>query len=702
MGDEISTEKSKVYFGNLSSLALETEYRSIKETPAKSFYTRCLRNAGVYERAVGYFSSTVFLVVGRPVIEFVRKGGKIHLICSPSLSKEDVESIANGYATREKVIATSLIRQFDDLLARKSTKTAARTLSTLVASGALEIKIATRKDSRGIYHEKLGLFSDTLGNSVSFRGSTNETWSGWHDDGNFETIEVFCSWRGGLEEQRVTKHREHFRTMWAGTDPDLDVMSFPKTVLDYVSKYSFGELSELFEVQSGEPNDPAGRQPLDHQNAAIEGWRKQGCRGIFKHATGTGKTFTALVAIRDHVSLGKPALVLVPSQLLHKQWYEEIVLEIPEATVLLAGAGHTRWKQPLRLNSMTDPDIALGARIVLATMQTASTDQFRAAITDGTDLLLVADEVHQIGSPQNSKFMRILATKRLGLSATPERFGDPEGTKKIFDYFGPIVPPTISLSDAVKMGRLVPYQYYPHTTHLSATEAENWREYTKRIRNEIVRLQKDDNGRAILSDRAKMLLIQRSRIAKKATAKIALVSDVLTSQYEEGQSWLVYCEDSEQLSEVLAALRERGLNPIEYHSNMTGDRAATLDWFKTFGGVLVSIKCLDEGVDIPAVSHALILASSQNPRQFIQRRGRVLRKADDKYLAVIHDAIVVPVDIESEPEQLSLLSSELARSIEFASNAMNRGASAKLREIAIEMQIEISDLLAEEGIEDDG
>jgi superfamily II DNA or RNA helicase len=140
---------------------------------------------------------------------------------------------------------------------------------------------------------------------------------------------------------------------------------------------------------------------------------------------------------------------------------------------------------------------------------------------------------------------------------------------------------------------------------------------------------------------------------------------------------------------VLNALREQGFSPMEYHTGMEGDRDATLSLFKVSGGVLVSIKCLDEGIDIPTVDHALILASSQNPRQFIQRRGRVLRKLPGKHLAVIHDAIVVPVNVDEEPEQVSLLKSEFLRAIKFADSAINRSASASLRQMAIDMGFDL-------------
>jgi superfamily II DNA or RNA helicase len=687
------------FTGDLSALDLDTEYRSIKDDPVGQFYVRCLRNSGHYRRAVGYFRSTVFVVVGAAILEFARRGGKIQLVCSPDLDMDDVEQIAAGYARRQQGMAASLIEEIDMLLADVRTARAARTLATLVSTGTLEIKLAERADGRGIYHEKIGVFTDSLGNAVSFKGSTNETWSGWHSQGNFESIEVFCSWRGGLEEARVEKHRRHFNRLWSEADPDIEVTPFPDTALEYLKRFAAKRLDDLL-VEPGRDLQPR-RQPLAHQSSAIEAWEQRGRRGIFEHATGSGKTFTAIIAIRKHAAAGQPSLVLVPSQLLLEQWALELRDEVPEAVLMLAGGGHDRWRKSTRLRSMTDGDTALGPRIVLAMMPTAATEEFRENVFDGDHLLLVADEVHQMGSPQNSKVMSLDAAARLGLSATPERFGDPDGTTKLLTYFGGVVPPPITLMDAVNSGRLVPYEYYPHPVNLTATEADDWLKETRAIQQEMARLKEDEAGRRPLSERAKMLLIKRARIAKKAAAKIRLAVEVLTSKYEERQSWLVYCEDGGQLADVLIALREVGLSPVEYHSSMRGDREATMDWFRTYGGILVSIKCLDEGVDIPAVSHALILASSQNPRQFIQRRGRVLRKAPGKHLAVIHDAIVVPVNAEKEPEQISLLRSELVRSLEFASNAINRSAGAELRDIAAQMGLDTDDLIGSGGEEED-
>ena len=223
---------------------------------------------------------------------------------------------------------------------------------------------------------------------------------------------------------------------------------------------------------------------------------------------------------------------------------------------------------------------------------------------------------------------------------------------------------------------------------------------SKKISLEIVKQKADAQGNRPISDRVKMLLIQRSRVAKKAAEKISLIGSIISREYRPGERWLVYCEDSTQLGEVMDELRKFNLTPIEYHTGMAGDQYATLSYFKTFGGILVSIKCLDEGIDIPTITHAFILASSQNPRQFIQRRGRVLRKAAGKYLAVIHDAIVIPNSLEDEPEQLAILKSELLRAMEFSKSAINRDSGANLRAMALNLGLD-PDLTVEDGIEDE-
>jgi superfamily II DNA or RNA helicase len=271
------------------------------------------------------------------------------------------------------------------------------------------------------------------------------------------------------------------------------------------------------------------------------------------------------------------------------------------------------------------------------------------------------------------------------------------------DYFGGILEPRYTLADAVRDRVLVPYFYRPHPVDLTEHEATQWRALTAevaRLRAQIGR----ENAPLDLAERIERLLIRRARVVKHAAAKVPLAVQVLTNHYEDGQRWLVYCDDQSQLDDVSQALTSSGVPNVPYHSAMEGNRAETLRWLEHRGGVVVAIKCLDEGVDIPSVTHALILASSKNPREFIQRRGRVLRTDPTKALAYIHDAIVLPPAQtrdarapDSDPDPVTL--GELARAIDFAAGADNPASASDLAQIAIEIGADWRALI-QDGIED--
>ncbi len=685
---------------HLSSLKLKEEYRTGESNLVNDFYIPCMEQSYLYQRSVGYFSSTVFLLIGPEIINFAKSGGKIQLICSPSLSTGDIEALECGYGDSSQWASDEILHTIDTLFSDNSLIKNTEALATLIKLNVIEVKLAFRKNSVGIYHEKLGIFSGN-DEKVSFKGSVNETWSGWHERGNYESLDIFCSWIDGRDERQVSRHTLYFERLWNNKITELEVISFPdvaksrleERALNSIEDIDVDSLTDYFSIgnkyeKSKSSKSQNERKPLPHQLKALEGWEKQGCKGILEHATGSGKTFTALTALKSHLGDDGVAIVIVPDRLLHRQWADEIKQEISDVTILKAGDGHNRWKKGKSLKYFTMPGKGLGRRIVLVTMGTAYKSEFLKSISGGEHIMVVADEVHEIGSRENSKALTISSGKRLGLSATPIRYSDPLGTQKIFNYFGPIVQPPFTLVDAIESGRLVEYEYFPQAIRFTAEESEKWEDATKEISREFARSNRDDNGVPIPSPKLQNMLIQRARIAKKAEAKIPYTVKTVIENYNEGESWLIYCEDQFQLAKVIEALKSKGFSPCEYHTNMEGDSDASLEWFKKFGGIMVSIRCLDQGVDIPKISHAIILASSQNPRQFIQRRGRVLRTCPGKYKAVIHDAVMVPVCLESEPGQLSLLKSELQRSIQFSKTAMNKSGSNKLISIAIELGID--------------
>lgn len=314
--------------------------------------------------------------------------------------------------------------------------------------------------------------------------------------------------------------------------------------------------------------------------------------------------------------------------------------------------------------------------------------------------MLVADEVHRLGSTKHRAILdETLFGARLGLSATPERAGDPAGTAALLEFFRGILEPRYSLSDAVQDGVLCRYFYRPHAVELTSDEHAEWKTLTAELSRLFAR--RASAAGADLDDRIQRLLLKRARIVKRASAKVPLAVDVIRQNYERGQRWIIYCDDLDQLTEVSAALsRERYVN-LPFHSQMDGDRNQTLRWIERKGGIVVAIRCLDEGVDVPSVTHALILASSKNPREYIQRRGRVLRISPGKSLAYIHDTIVTPPssDEEGQGRPDPVTAGELARALQFASHANNPSAGTDLRQIAIAAKLDWRKL-SEIGVED--
>ena len=683
----------------LDMLDLDFEYRSGEDNLVADFYRPCLSASTHYDRAAGYFRSSVLQVIGGALTDFAARGGHFRLICSPDLTEQEVKAFRDGYKSRDDLISQSMDREVSLLLEDTSLAPQTSLFATMISFGQMDVRIAFRPEESGIYHEKLGIFTDHLSNMVSFKGSANETWSGWHNLGNHESFDVFRSWNDNNEARRVERHASYFEKLWRGEVRGLEILPFPEIALSRLkaaAKTSFQE----FDLKATHGN----RLLLPHQVSAVDSWEANGGRGILEHATGSGKTLTALTIVSRHVVNGMPALILVPSKLLLYQWINEIQREIPQAVLLSCGAGKTVWRKQGRLESFTSTNVSLGQRIVLATIQTARSEEFLQRLKQSDQLLVVADEVHRTGSNENRALFSINAGRRLGLSATPKRFGDQEGTSLLLSYFGGILQPPFTLVDAIRAGRLVPYEYYPHRIGLTQEEAQKWEEASKAIRQEFAKENSgssDSHGE--YSTYLRMMLIKRARIAKAASSKVNLAKDVLTRHFQRGQYWLVYCDSQGQLNEVMHCLRQEGLPVNEYHSAMTGDPEQTLLWYSKYGGILVSIRCLDEGVDIPLVSHALILASSQNPREYIQRRGRVLRVPPNpslKSIAVIHDALVMPSSLADEPSQTSLAKSEIARALEFGSGAINRGAVTTLLQIAVDIGLEVDELV-DVGLEGD-
>lgn len=705
----------------LRDLDFKRAYHKPEDDLAEDFYLPAVRASIAYDRAVGFFSSTIYLLAWPSLKAFVQAGGRMRLICSPVLSAGDHEALREGYSERAEIEAGRAIAEgFRQLMESDHLVKPAVVLASLVAAGIIDCQIAWVGEEAGgrpkrLFHDKVGILTDATGDRLAFKGSMNETWPGLARDGNLESVDVFASWRDEGEAHRVIDEANYFAKVWRNEWPGVTVRPLPETARDaIVSASDAGRWPELMDEicldlehaarWSPEAGRSGGRTPRPHQVEALDAWEQRGRRGIFKHATGSGKTFTALCAIGDSLAQGEIPLVLVPSELLLKQWDKELRETFGEAglQLMLCGGGHSRWRQDSQLRTWSRPGEGR-PRAILAMMQTASSETFRGLIVGGDHLFMVADEVHRLGAAQASQLLDLATGPRLGLSATPERAGDPDGTARIMDYFSGIVPPPFTLEDAIAAKALTPYAYAVHTVRLSDDERARWIAATDEFRRLYARsASSGEDGGGALSDRLKLLLIKRARILKGARAKIGLAGDVMREAYRPGQRWIVYCDNQNQLAEVKRSISQVGVADVyEYHSAMIGDPVRTLEVFRERGGVVVSIRCLDEGVDIPSVTHALILASSKNPREFIQRRGRVLRTFPGKSLAYLHDVVVVPEADDEDAMGGSILKGELARAIEFGSNAINPAAVADLRRIAAAADLDWTQL-TDNGFETDG
>lgn len=690
---------------SLVDVDLRLSYESAAARLVEDFYLPCLRCAIRYDRAVGYFRSSIYALVGVGLSDFVLAGGQMRLVCSPHLHPDDLAALEQGLDMRERLDA-AIARDIEEILRNPHNHSVVRLLATLIASGSLDVKLAYPRHRNGLFHDKLGLFHDADGNTVTFRGSANETLSAWDPAANHESFEAFRSWSGDVDEERVERHRRYFEDLWYGRLTNLIVTGLGETPRSVLAEHAYPEgpaeavrnVRQLVEDLMPGQLVPKLVTLQEHQIAVVNNWFDEGRRGIVDHVTGAGKTISALEICRRWMLECGPVLVFVPTVLLAKQWISEAshFLHDVDVAVLRAWGGADRWQDSLR--DFTSGWGDFGPRLTVATLATGSSDTFLQRVEGGNHLLVIADEVHRVGSVVYQKVLGIAAGGHLGLSATPERFGDPAGTAAIFQYFGEILEPPFTMADGISSGRLVPYDYHIHLVELNEHEWEQWQALSKRIGREIGRNRKVANASGAVGDRLRHLLIQRARLRKQAANKAAVAAEIIRKQFREDDRWLVYCDSQSQLSSVIARLGDVGMCTSEYHSAMVGAPEETLDHFQRQGGILAAIRCLDEGIDIPAIDHALILASSVNRREFIQRRGRVLRTSKDtvKVSATIHDVLVAaPGGIASEV----VLRSELDRAAEFSQNARNtavRMRLARLRAVAdVDMPEDIESVVAE-------
>lgn len=704
---------------SLKDHTIKSEYRSLIDNVVQEFYIPLLGEAILYRRAVGYFSSTSLVEISKGIATLAKNGGKIEIIASPYLSEEDLDAIKKGYEDRNTVIERALIAQLPEETLDFYSMERLNLLATLISQGILDIRIAYVEDSNGIgmYHEKMGLIEDAEGYKVAFSGSMNETYTAMSL--NYETIDVFRSWGDKFESNHVDLKEKAFLSIWEDKEKNVRVAEFPNLSKKIIEKYK--KKPANFEVDHNQFSTHIVREPgpiytvvknraripndiilHDYQTEAIAAWVGENYRGIFDMATGTGKTFTGLGAIAkisEDLNDDLAVIIVCPYQHLVEQWVEDIVRFNIEPIIGYSSSVQKDWKKRLA-RAVLDQKLRGDKKFFcfVCTNATFTNPYVQEQIGKiKSPILLVVDEAHNFGAESLSQLLDDRFDYRLALSATLERHRDEEGTAALYNFFGKkcIV---YSLERAIKEDKLTPYKYHPVLVYLNEEELSHYEEISFEISKHVI---KGRNGRVKLDSYGEILAIKRSRIVAGAINKLDRLLDVITP-YKDDHFLLVYCgatnimrpdsdktdKDTSDIKQIEAVTRLLGNTLGMKVSKFTAEenieeRNEIKKHFKDGDDLqaIVAIKCLDEGVNIPGIKTAFILASTTNPKEYIQRRGRVLRKSPGtgKTYAEIYDFVTLPRPLDEVSgltedqmrRDLSLVKNELARVQEFARLSMN-------------------------------
>ena len=645
----------------LRNLEIKKSYISCgDENIAKSFLVPALKHTKLYKRSVGFFSSSVFESVMDGVVALARNGGNIQLIASPRLNEEDIKAISLGYEKREEIINNAFSRDFvtevegfDELRLQL--------LIELIAQGTLDIRIAVT-DTVGIYHDKLGILEDHEGDVVVFYGSANSSANGYEK--NYEKVRTVKSWIAS-DKESIEDEKEEFQSLWDGTNPFVKVYPYKES-----AKANLLSVLERKKSTVCTSNN-APIQLRDYQKEAIDAWVNNNYRGFYVMATGTGKTWTAIFSAKKLIEKN-PAMIVIcaPYKHLVRQWADDVVKTFPDAKLIMVSSENPQWEQQINHEVIRKKYSPGNQIIIISTIASFKMDRFMAALRKSKDeKLLIVDEAHNFTDrpeelKRDFKYM-------LGLSATPYSGTSASKGLELMEFFGGQVF-SLPIEVALDRGFLVPYNYYPIYVYATEDEEGKFRYHTQKI------LSCFKNKKCINPDLLVKSLRNRLRVISMAEAKRTQIDEIINTVAEKDH-FVVYCGDGKlfdnntgeelrHIQSVKRVLTAHGFKSSQFTA--TENMAVRMELVDAFNkgqiSSMAAIRCLDEGINIPSIKSALILSSNDNYREFVQRRGRILRKYENKSFANIYDVIVLPAH-----DMQGWAKIELRRFHEYARLALN-------------------------------
>jgi len=661
----------------------------------KEFYIPALSNSNLYKRESGFFTSSSFSSAAEGLAEFIANNGKMQILTSPKFSSEDIEEInkINSDSEKTEYITNMLSSEITPEWIQNEHVEA---FGWMLKKNLLEIRVVLvidddgRISDAGIFHNKIGILSDGS-NKLVFSGSINETGSGWKN--NIEDFDVFCDWEDESQAKRVAVKEKYFDRYWElGKTQHSITVVLPEAVKNNWINEVPDNKNDLKILR----NRKSRLRP--YQEEAIENWAENNYRGIFNMATGTGKTVTAVSGIKKLMNECNRLAVSIPvpfQHLIDDPWRRTIERLMPESdfkySIIEASSSNPRWMDDA---AIARNNLTFGVKkciIFITTYNTLSSQKFIDMIKKiRGKKLIIADEVHNAGAEVYSGGLLEDYNYRLGLSATPARYLDDEGTNILQNYFEKEVF-TFDLGRAITeinpdTGEtyLTPYYYEPIFVSLNNDEIAKYREFTRKLAIYFVMESKGAELTPLQRKTKNNLLIKRAKIVKNAANKLVKLKEIVPDLKKKSlfKHCLIYCAEGKDpndpemktLNRVIEILNCNDIKCRRFTSEETSEERKEIlaDFDSGELDVLVAIKCLDEGVDVPSTKNAIIMASTGNPREYIQRRGRVLRRYRGKDYAMIYDFVVAPGEnpIDNEIEN-QIFENERQRVEEFSRFSLN-------------------------------
>lgn len=685
----------------LRDIEVKKNYDSADYNIETEFYEKVLSVSKYYYRLTGFFSSNSFCISPLGLINFIANDGKMRIITSPRLNRNDIEILNQHKEGFIELIQKKMLEEI--VLTEEIANNNLFAFGWLLSTGRLEMKIAFVKNSNGdylyedeiddssIFHIKMGIFRDEENNVLSFSGSINETYPGWRK--NIESFKTFKSWEP-IQKEYCNKDVEDFNAYWNNLKSGVEVVDLPDVVFEKLKSYAPTEQSKVInKLQKNKRENKEQKYiPLFfYQQQALDNWFNNNKIGLVEMATGTGKTRTAIACIERILEAEKRLVVVVacPQNSLSVQWSREIEkLGVKfEKSVMADGTNFSKYETIE--NKLLDLPIYDGNMIIYTTHATACSDKFIKMI-EGIDkdikVMFVGDETHKLGAIEFSKALLNRYDYRLGLSATPTRWFDEYGTNLIYKFYDKTIfeftmrEALDTINPLTSKPYLVGYKYVPMFLVLNEDEIEEYERLSIRLVKAMFQKGSEEEKNLKITQIASL----RADVHKSAVNKYGKLREILKSN-RDLENAITFVSPN-QLDEVKSIFNEYDI-PVHQFTESESTNPS-----KQYGGVsereyilnnfrnnryksLIAITCLDEGIDIPSARIAIIMSSSTNPREYIQRIGRVIRQSEGKQNAVIYDFIIKPSystgNDEFDKIEKQIFDKELTRVREISQNAIN-------------------------------